>query len=170
MAEEGIAAHWKYKDGPVSARDEQRLAWLRQVVEWQRDVDNAEEFVSDAEDRSLSRRGLHLHPEGQDCHPAARSHAHRFRLQHSHRSRAHLCRRQGEWTHRAAALQAALGRHRRDPDADRAQPQPRLAGVREVGARAAEDQALAEHSSARARHRNRPQADRKGSAQVSRFA
>ena len=46
MAEEGIAAHWKYKDGPVSARDEQRLAWLRQVVEWQRDVDNAEEFVS----------------------------------------------------------------------------------------------------------------------------
>ena len=36
--EEGIAAHWKYKDGPVSAHDEQRLAWLRQVVEWQRDV------------------------------------------------------------------------------------------------------------------------------------
>jgi GTP pyrophosphokinase len=34
MAEEGIAAHWKYKDGPVSAQDEQRLAWLRQVVEW----------------------------------------------------------------------------------------------------------------------------------------
>src|SRR5438270_10903976 len=33
MAEEGIAAHWKYKDGPVSAQDEQRLAWLRQVVE-----------------------------------------------------------------------------------------------------------------------------------------
>src|SRR5437773_2468323 len=29
MAEEGIAAHWKYKDGPVSAQDEQRLAWLR---------------------------------------------------------------------------------------------------------------------------------------------
>ena len=37
MAEEGIAAHWKYKDGPISARDEQRLAWLRQVVEWQRE-------------------------------------------------------------------------------------------------------------------------------------
>jgi len=30
MCEEGIAAHWKYKDGPVSAEDEQRLAWLRQ--------------------------------------------------------------------------------------------------------------------------------------------
>ncbi|MGZ4835551.1 MAG: RelA/SpoT family protein [Terriglobales bacterium] len=46
MAEEGIAAHWKYKDGPVSARDEQRLAWLRQVVEWQRDVSDPNEFLS----------------------------------------------------------------------------------------------------------------------------
>jgi guanosine-3',5'-bis(diphosphate) 3'-pyrophosphohydrolase len=46
MAEEGIAAHWKYKDGPVSAQDEQRLAWLRQVVEWQRDVSDPAEFLS----------------------------------------------------------------------------------------------------------------------------
>jgi GTP diphosphokinase / guanosine-3',5'-bis(diphosphate) 3'-diphosphatase len=46
MCEEGIAAHWKYKDGPVSARDEQRLAWLRQVVEWQRDVSDPSEFLS----------------------------------------------------------------------------------------------------------------------------
>jgi GTP pyrophosphokinase len=46
MAEEGIAAHWKYKDGAVSARDEQRLAWLRQVVEWQRDVSDPNEFLS----------------------------------------------------------------------------------------------------------------------------
>jgi len=46
MAEEGIAAHWKYKDGPVSARDEERLAWLRQVVEWQREVSDPNEFLS----------------------------------------------------------------------------------------------------------------------------
>ncbi len=46
IAEEGIAAHWKYKDGPVSARDEQRLSWLRQVVEWQRDVPDPNEFLS----------------------------------------------------------------------------------------------------------------------------
>ena len=46
MAEEGIAAHWKYKDGPISAKDEQRLAWLRQVVEWQRDVPDPNEFLS----------------------------------------------------------------------------------------------------------------------------
>jgi GTP pyrophosphokinase len=46
MAEEGIAAHYKYKDGPISARDEQRLAWLRQLVEWQRDVKDPDEFLS----------------------------------------------------------------------------------------------------------------------------
>src|SRR5215467_13926900 len=47
MAEEGIAAHWKYKDGsPVSAEDEQRLSWLRQVMEWQQDVKDPSEFLS----------------------------------------------------------------------------------------------------------------------------
>jgi GTP diphosphokinase / guanosine-3',5'-bis(diphosphate) 3'-diphosphatase len=47
MAEEGIAAHWKYKDGsPVSAEDEQRLTWLRQVMEWQQDVKDPSEFLS----------------------------------------------------------------------------------------------------------------------------
>jgi GTP pyrophosphokinase len=47
MAEEGIAAHWKYKDGaPVGAKDEERLAWLRQVVEWQREVTDPNEFLS----------------------------------------------------------------------------------------------------------------------------
>lgn len=48
VAEEGIAAHWKYKSGgsPVSAKDEQRLAWVRQIVEWQRDMTDPNEFLS----------------------------------------------------------------------------------------------------------------------------
>src|ERR687888_629922 len=47
MAEEGIAAHWKYKDGaPVKAQDEERLAWLRQGVEWQREISDPSEFLS----------------------------------------------------------------------------------------------------------------------------
>ena len=71
MAEEGIAAHWKYKDGPVSAQDEQRLAWLRQVVEWQRDVSDPNEFLVDAEGRPVSGRGLHLHPKGEGSGAAA---------------------------------------------------------------------------------------------------
>src|SRR5258708_34694414 len=47
MAEDGIAANWKYKDGsPVSAKEEQRLSWLRQVVEWQQDDKDPSEFLS----------------------------------------------------------------------------------------------------------------------------
>ena len=48
IAEEGIAAHWKYKaaGSPTSARDEQRLAWVRQLVEWQREMSDPNEFLS----------------------------------------------------------------------------------------------------------------------------
>ncbi|MGI4829888.1 MAG: RelA/SpoT family protein [Janthinobacterium lividum] len=46
-AEEGIAAHWKYKaSDAVSAKDEQRLAWLRQLMEWQREMPDPNEFMS----------------------------------------------------------------------------------------------------------------------------
>ena len=47
VAEEGIAAHWKYKAGDnVSAKDEQRLAWVRQMMEWQREMTDPNEFMS----------------------------------------------------------------------------------------------------------------------------
>ena len=48
VAEEGIAAHWKYKaaGSPTNARDEQRLAWVRQLVEWQREMSDPNEFLS----------------------------------------------------------------------------------------------------------------------------
>ncbi len=47
VAEEGIAAHWKYKASDnVSAKDEQRLAWMRQLMEWQREMTDPNEFMS----------------------------------------------------------------------------------------------------------------------------
>ena len=47
IAEEGIAAHWKYKEGKKGlTSDDQRIAWLRQLVEWQRDVGDPSEFMS----------------------------------------------------------------------------------------------------------------------------
>ena len=47
VAEEGIAAHWKYKASDnVSAKDEQRLAWVRQLMEWQREMSDPNEFMS----------------------------------------------------------------------------------------------------------------------------
>jgi GTP diphosphokinase / guanosine-3',5'-bis(diphosphate) 3'-diphosphatase len=48
IAEEGIAAHWKYKagEGTVTARDEERLNWIRQLVEWQKEMTDPNEFLS----------------------------------------------------------------------------------------------------------------------------
>ena len=46
-AEEGIAAHWKYKEGRVGAgRDEQYFQWLRQLLEWQQEVRDPQEFLT----------------------------------------------------------------------------------------------------------------------------
>ena len=46
LAEEGIAAHWRYKEkSAISQRDEQQFAWLRQLLEWQRDLPDAREFM-----------------------------------------------------------------------------------------------------------------------------
>ena len=46
IAEEGIAAHWKYKEGKRGVQDDQRVAWLRQLVEWQQDMRDPGEFMS----------------------------------------------------------------------------------------------------------------------------
>jgi GTP pyrophosphokinase len=47
IAEEGIAAHWKYKEGSKGpALDDQRIAWLRQLVEWQREMKDSGDFLS----------------------------------------------------------------------------------------------------------------------------
>lgn len=49
-AEYGIAAHWKYKEGgagkSVEAQEEEKLSWLRQILEWQRDMSDNREFLS----------------------------------------------------------------------------------------------------------------------------
>jgi guanosine-3',5'-bis(diphosphate) 3'-pyrophosphohydrolase len=46
LAEEGIAAHWRYKEkSAISQRDEKQFAWLRQLLEWQRDLPDAREFM-----------------------------------------------------------------------------------------------------------------------------
>ncbi len=47
-AEYGIAAHWKYKEGSTDSskmQEEEKLAWLRQILEWQRDMTDNHEFL-----------------------------------------------------------------------------------------------------------------------------
>lgn len=50
-AEYGIAAHWKYKESndgkkSVEAKEEEKLSWLRQILEWQRDMSDNREFLN----------------------------------------------------------------------------------------------------------------------------
>ena len=46
IAEEGIAAHWKYKEGKALEEvDDKRFTWLRQLLEWQRDLKDDAEFI-----------------------------------------------------------------------------------------------------------------------------
>jgi len=59
IAEEGIAAHWKYKEGKRGAQDDQRIAWLRQLVEWQQEMRDPSDFNSTLK--------LDLYPEEVYC-------------------------------------------------------------------------------------------------------
>ena len=60
VAEEGIAAHWKYKEGRTGVnKDDDAFAWLRQLLEWQQEVKDPHEFLN-----SLK---LDLYPEEVYC-------------------------------------------------------------------------------------------------------
>ena len=60
VAEEGIAAHWSYKSsGTYGEQDIKRFAWLRQVLDWQKEVNDPHEFLS-----SLK---LDLYPDEVHC-------------------------------------------------------------------------------------------------------
>ncbi len=60
VAEQGIAAHWKYKEGrPFEEDDVKNFAWLRQIIDWQREVKDPHEFLN-----SLK---VDLYPEDVFC-------------------------------------------------------------------------------------------------------
>ncbi len=46
IAEEGVAAHWKYKDDKPSSDDDQRIIWMRQLIEWSQELQEPGEFLT----------------------------------------------------------------------------------------------------------------------------
>jgi GTP pyrophosphokinase len=47
IADQGVAAHWKYKDGPVaSTADDHRIVWMRHLIEWVQEMQEPSEFLS----------------------------------------------------------------------------------------------------------------------------
>ena len=66
LAEYGIASHWRYKEGLVEdPHFEQQMTWLRQLLEWQRDVSGVEEFLENVKtDLFLDQVFVHT-PKGE---------------------------------------------------------------------------------------------------------
>jgi guanosine-3',5'-bis(diphosphate) 3'-pyrophosphohydrolase len=64
-AEFGIAAHWRYKEkGPQNSQYEQRINWLRKIMEWRQDVDDAQEFVDGMKSDVFEDRVFVFTPRG----------------------------------------------------------------------------------------------------------
>jgi GTP diphosphokinase / guanosine-3',5'-bis(diphosphate) 3'-diphosphatase len=65
-AEEGIAAHWKYKEGRVGpGRDEQYFLWLRQLLEWQQEVRDPQEFLQNLKIELYAEEVYIFTPKGE---------------------------------------------------------------------------------------------------------
>ena len=64
IAEFGIAAHWKYKEGN-NGQVESKLTWLREVMEWQGDLKDSKEFISALKTELYSHELLVFTPRGK---------------------------------------------------------------------------------------------------------
>ncbi|MBQ6013265.1 MAG: bifunctional (p)ppGpp synthetase/guanosine-3',5'-bis(diphosphate) 3'-pyrophosphohydrolase, partial [Firmicutes bacterium] len=64
VAEYGIAAHWKYKEGIVKEDEEGKLAWLRQTLEWQQEVSDSKDFVDTLKMDLFSNQVFVFTPKG----------------------------------------------------------------------------------------------------------
>ncbi|WP_324824103.1 bifunctional (p)ppGpp synthetase/guanosine-3',5'-bis(diphosphate) 3'-pyrophosphohydrolase [Sinanaerobacter sp. ZZT-01] len=64
IAEYGIAAHWKYKEGISHEREEVKLAWLRQTLEWQKDLNDPKEFMETLKVDLFSNQVFVFTPKG----------------------------------------------------------------------------------------------------------
>ena len=64
IAEYGIAAHWKYKEGITADKEEVKLSWLRQALEWQKDVKDPKEFMESLKMDLFSSQVFVFTPQG----------------------------------------------------------------------------------------------------------
>jgi len=65
-AELGIAAHWQYKEGKFSTRDaDHRFAWLRQLLEWQRDLEDPTDFMHTVKTDLFANEVYVFTPQGE---------------------------------------------------------------------------------------------------------
>ncbi|MBI3248582.1 MAG: bifunctional (p)ppGpp synthetase/guanosine-3',5'-bis(diphosphate) 3'-pyrophosphohydrolase [Deltaproteobacteria bacterium] len=63
-AEEGIAAHWSYKEGRRGPEEAQRFAWLREMMEWQQQVNDPQEFLHTVKEDLFTEEVYAFTPKG----------------------------------------------------------------------------------------------------------
>jgi GTP pyrophosphokinase len=91
-AELGIAAHWRYKEGArYDSGFEQKIAWLRQLLEWKDEEPSADEFVDRFKSESIEERIYVLTPQGNVVDLPAGATALDFAY-HIHTDVGHRCR------------------------------------------------------------------------------
>jgi GTP pyrophosphokinase len=91
-AEYGISAHWRYKEGSPRDKDyERRVIWLRSLMEWQQDVEDAREFVDSMKSDVFEERVYVFTPRGDIIDLPAGSTPIDFAY-HVHTDIGHRCR------------------------------------------------------------------------------
>ncbi len=146
MAEFGVAAHWVYKHQTgegAAAGEDAKLKWLRSMLDWGKELSDPREFMETLRTDLFEEEVYVFTPKGEVKSLAAGATPLDFAYE-VHTEIGHRCvGRARERQNRAAALRAALGRHRRDPHRQaRARPLARLAGDGQDDARAQQDQGL----------------------------
>ena len=113
-SEYGIAAHWRYKEGGKADQFENKLSWLRSLLEWQNDMRDSRVFMENLKLDLFDSQVFVFSPRGDVFSIAAGGDAARFRLSGPYRRRQSLRRREGQRQDRSARLPAAERRHLRD--------------------------------------------------------
>lgn len=116
VAEEGIAAHWQYKDGDEkSKKQDDHLAWVRHLIEAQSEIKNPKDFLNAFKVDLFFQEVYVFTPRG-GCHrPAAWGDAGGFRLPGAHRYRQPLPGGQGQRQNRQLEVQVEKRRPDRNP-------------------------------------------------------
>ena len=159
-AEYGIAAHWRYKEGGNGHDQafEQRLAFLRRLMEFGPEVNDASQFVDTVKSEVFQDRVYSVTPNGDIIDLAGRRDADRLRLSYPHRYRQSLPRRQSQRSPGAAELQTENGRPGRNPDRQARRTQHGLAEsrsrLRRHQPRPHQDTAMAAQAESRQAHRH----------------
>ena len=163
MAEYGVAAHWIYKEGTKrgrpAAEGEQKLKWLRSMLDWQQELQDPQEFMENLKVDLFDEEVFVFTPKGEVKSLAAGATPLDFAYE-IHTELGHRCvgaKVNGKIV--PLQLLAELGRHRRGAHLQaRARPVARLAGRRQDDPRAQQDQAVVQGRVARGHRAHRPRA------------